>query len=98
MHEPVFRADQRQEDRAAWLPLTASVFRSEQYGTSERTLKASTGFSERSDKRSVLEIVKPGQNQPLYNSKGAIAVETPNMSAPFVASSGPSNRHEDVIS
>jgi hypothetical protein len=28
----------------------------------------------------------------------AIAAETPNMSAPFVASSGPSNRHDGVRS
>jgi hypothetical protein len=52
-------------------------------------------IAERSGKRSVPEILKPSQNQPLYNSKDHRG-QTPNMSAPFFASSGPSNRHHGV--
>jgi hypothetical protein len=51
-----------------------------------------------SNKRLVPEILKPSQNQPLYITAKTIAAETPNMSAPFVASSGPSNRHDGVRS
>jgi hypothetical protein len=60
-------------------------------------LSVSRAIAERCDKRSVPEILKPGQNQPLNDSKDH-RVETPNMSAPFAASSGPSNRHDGVRS